>query len=54
MDRNDLARVRELTLRATYRAKCKRFVAAYFAKHPDARSVKVPSFNEWLAKQCVA
>ena len=51
MSRNDLARIKELTLRATYRTKCKRYVAAFYAKHPDARSVKVPSFHEWLSKQ---
>ena len=51
MSRNDLARIKELTLRATYRERVQRFVTAYYAKHPRARSVKVPSFHEWLSKQ---
>lgn len=51
MSTTDLARTRELTLRAAYRTRVQRFVAAYYAKHPHARSVKVPSFHEWLAKQ---
>lgn len=50
MSRNDLARVRELTLRAAYRARVQRYVAAYYAKYPTARSVKLPySFNQWIA-----